>query len=388
MRPNSSKTLLRSAGWIALLVASHLLVLGIGQATNARANPIAVLPGAIPNLVEYSADELYDLAIEAEENAEWEQSLIYQSAYLGKLDAGQALSAKTRTELTHLRTTLSYARYYYRLGTEAYRDKNLVTRCLADAGVRWSYSVPPRPPAPLPARAPAPSSTRVRAPESLFSEEFNGPNLNPVFQEGLPDAAFRPNSDGRAIYDGAPMYSFDTWGGGAKYLRMFSNLNDTQRKGWRTSQVFNPGSRVFRLELRFNTRTQSRDMGIDQLLEVWLLDADNQHKHIRVTVFSDGFGANRLFAYTNTLISKGEERGFGFEDNKWYRLVITGSPNQTIKAAVLDDSGTKELVSLLVGSNLGAFPKGFRLGLSQSVGYPGGRYPTDVGIDWMRLTAE
>jgi hypothetical protein len=104
-------------------------------------------------------------------------------------------------------------------------------------------------------------------------------------------------------------------------------------------------------------------------------------------VFSDGYGANRLFAFTNTLISKGQERGFGFEDNQWYLLVITGSPNQIIKAAVYDDSGTKELVSLPVGSNLRSFPKGFRLGLSQSIGFPGGTYHTDVGIDWIRLTA-
>jgi hypothetical protein len=373
-------------GWIAVILVSHLLVFGFRQARGARAEAVNALPTDIPNLVAYSSDQLYDLAIEAERNSEWEQAMIYLSAYMGKQDENLANAYKTKTELSHLSTAYKYSRYYYTLGTEAKRDQNRISRCLAEANVRWSYAVPPRAPAPLPTRVPAPGSSRPRAPESLYNEDFSGPSLNNIFQEGLPNSVYRPNSSARASYAGAPFYAFQNWDG-ASFLRLYNRLDDTQRKGWSTSRVFNPGNRAFRLELRFNPFTQSRDRGIDQLLEVWLLDSDNQHKHIRATVFSDGYGANRKFAYTNTLISKGQESGFGFENNKWYRLVITGSPNQIIKAAIYDDSGTRELVSLPVGSNLRAFPNGFRLGISQSVGFPGGRYPTDVGIDWIQLTA-
>lgn len=399
MKHKAPWKIIRPAAWITIILLIHLLVFSL------RGSAVLAAPGAAIRVDNMNENQLFKQAFDAvaaaklghekqykppnNHQTKWSDAAIYLSAFLGRISVNEGGVQEARTYQSNLDEIEKYLDELILLGTDYQRYETIIVPCLSKAGVPnvRSSTTNVKAPSLLPTRAPAPSA-QTRAPGLLFSEEFNGPPLNKVFQSGLPDAVFRPNNNAFASYEGAPSYSFETWSGGAKYLRLNNSLNNTQRKGWRTSEAYNPGDRAFRLELRFNPRTQASDKGIDQLLEVWLIDANSQHKHIRVTVFSDGYGANRLFAYTNTLISKGEERGFGFEDNKWYRLVITGSPNENIKAAILDDAGTRELVSLITGSRSNAFPNGFRLGLSQSVGYPGGRYPTDVAIDWIRLTAE
>jgi hypothetical protein len=65
--------------------------------------------------------------------------------------------------------------------------------------------------------------------------------------------------------------------------------------------------------------------------------------------------------------------------------VLTGSKDQEIRAEVYDDDTGKALIEMVLGRDADLFNSGIRIGLIQFMGSPGGAYPTDVAIDWIRL---
>ena len=77
---------------------------------------------------------------------------------------------------------------------------------------------------------------------------------------------------------------------------------------------------------------------------------------------------------------------FTFSSKKWYRLALVGSPQQDVKAMLLDDS-EHVLMSFDFGHTMQSYPAGFRIGVSQSMGLPNAPYPTDAAIDWVKLSS-
>jgi hypothetical protein len=218
----------------------------------------------------------------------------------------------------------------------------------------------------------------------LFFDDFNGPIPNPVWQGPLPNAPYRFRSVD-AAYLGDSNFSFESLDG-STVIRLQNILDNTQRRGWSSSTVFAPDGPIV-LEARFNTLVQSRDTGIDELIEMWLLDADDLERHDFVALLAPGYGVGRDFTGASTITDSGTDIPFRFENNTWYRMVIRGSAAEGVRASVYADGGTEELTGVDFGHDLSVYPSGVRIGLSQSMGFPDGPYPTDVAIDWIRLTA-
>ena len=220
-------------------------------------------------------------------------------------------------------------------------------------------------------------------PSRVFFDDFDGPNLNPTWQGALPNAPYRFRS-ADAVYLGDSNFSFESLDG-STVIRLQNILSDTQRRGWSSSSVFSPKGPIL-LEARFNTLTQSATTGIDELMEMWLLDADNIERHDFVALLTPSFGVGRDFTGVSTITGAGTDVSFPFENNTWYRLVIRGSATQELRASLYGDSSREELIGVSFGHDLSAYPSGVRIGLSQSMGFPGAPFPTDVAIDWIRLT--
>src|SRR5947208_165295 len=80
---------------------------------------------------------------------------------------------------------------------------------------------------------------RAAADTTLFFDDFSGPTLSSSWQASLPtmnqeNAVFGPRP---ATYVGAPVYSFQTFGG-ASVIRMTETNSALTRRGWSTSTSF------------------------------------------------------------------------------------------------------------------------------------------------------
>lgn len=222
--------------------------------------------------------------------------------------------------------------------------------------------------------------------ETLFFDDFDGPTLNPIWQAGLPNAPYAFHASGSAaIYQGESNFSFQSLDG-SSVIRLQNILGDAQRRGWSSSTSF-PSEASIIYEARFNTLVQSFSTGIDELLEIWLLDSNNPDNYDIVALYAPGYGFYRNFTASSSITNVGLDTDFPFTNNTWYRMVISGSMTQEVRASVYDDAGTVELIGVNLGHNLGAYTSGFRIGISQSMGSPGFPFPTDVALDSVRLTA-
>jgi hypothetical protein len=217
----------------------------------------------------------------------------------------------------------------------------------------------------------------------LFVDNFDGPSLNPDWQAFLPDAPYRYLSV-PAVYLGASNHTFDTLDS-SSVIRLHNILDNTQRRGWSSSTVFAADAPIV-YEARFNTMVQSAETGIDELLELWLLDADNPERHDLVALSTPGYGVGRIFTAGSSITGQGLDTFFEFSNNTWYRMVIRGSQTEEVTASIYDDARTTELISIGFGHDLSAYPAGFRIGISQSMGFPDAPYPTDAAVDWVRLS--
>ena len=217
----------------------------------------------------------------------------------------------------------------------------------------------------------------------LLFDDFEGPNLNPIWQASLPNAPYRFGSV-KAIFLGESNFSFESLDG-SSVIRLQNILDNTQRRGWSSSTSF-PSDAPIVYEARFNTLVQSATTGIDELLELWLLDSDNPDNYDIVALSTPGFGRGRIFTSGSSVTGLGADVNFPFENNTWYRMVISGSPTQEVRASIYDDARSVELISVNFGHTLNAYTSGFKVGISQSMGFPNAPFPTDVAIDWVRLT--
>jgi hypothetical protein len=217
----------------------------------------------------------------------------------------------------------------------------------------------------------------------LLSDQFNGPGLNPVWQASLPSAPWRFGA-GIAAFQGESNFSFESLAG-ASVIRLHNILNDAERRGWSSAKSFAADAPIV-YEARFNTLVQSSTTGIDELLEIWLLDASNPDNYDLVALSTPNFGSSRIFTAGSSITNAGLDTDFPFDQNTWYRMVISGSPTQEVRGSIYNDARTVELIGVNFGHDLSAYASGFRVGISQSMGLPGGPAPTDVALDSVRLT--
>jgi hypothetical protein len=117
------------------------------------------------------------------------------------------------------------------------------------------------------------------------------------------------------------------------------------------------------------------------------LDSSIPDNYDKVALSAPDYGVDRIFASDSSITKMGLETDFPFTNNTWYRMVISGSMTQEVRASIYNDAATVELIGVNLGHNLSAYTSGFRIGLSQSMASPGSPFPTDVAIDWVRLTA-
>jgi hypothetical protein len=145
--------------------------------------------------------------------------------------------------------------------------------------------------------------------------------------------------------------------------------------------------------VRFNTLDIGSRTSIDELVEIWLLDAGDHNRFDEVGLSAPGYGSERVFTAYSSISNTGVDTGlisshFTFSSNTWYRLSLVGSPQQNVAAVLRDDSQTQVLMRFEFGHTMQSYPAGFRIGVSQSMGLPGRPSPTEVAIDYARLVRE
>ena len=203
-----------------------------------------------------------------------------------------------------------------------------------------------------------------------------------MWQGPLPDAPYRFLSVD-AAYLGDSNFSFESLGGDTA-IRLQNILDNTQRRGWSTSSIFSAEGPIV-LEARFNTLVQSASTGIDELIEMWLLDAGNLARHDFVALLAPGFGEGRDFTGASTITGAGVDRLFRFANDTWYRMVILDQPLKKFALPITRTAARRSWLGVSFGHALSQYPSGMRIGLSQSMGFPQSPFPTDVAIDWIRL---
>ncbi len=216
---------------------------------------------------------------------------------------------------------------------------------------------------------------------TTFFDDFAGPGLDPRWQPSLPNAG-AGNDPLIETYVGAPNYSFTTIGTNT-VMRMSNRFGPLQRRGWSSATAFR--GEHFHYEVRFNTLTQGSGTNIEGLIEIWVLDAANPKRFDTIALFVGSWGATRDLLVGSSIDNTNTIRPFNFQNNTWYRLVISAAANQGVRAALLSDAGV-ELTGFAFAHGASAFGSGFRIGLSQFVGTPGGPAPVDVAVDSAFLT--
>jgi hypothetical protein len=164
-----------------------------------------------------------------------------------------------------------------------------------------------------------------------------------------------------------------------------SFAGNAERRGWSSSTSF-PTDAPILYEARVNTLVQSLSTGFDELLELWLIDANDPNRYDIVALTAPGYDTVRYFAAGSTITDTGVDTPFLFTNNTWYRMVISGSRTQEVRASIYNDAGTVELIGVNFGHNLSAYTSGFKIGISQSMGFPNFVAPTDAALDFVSLT--
>jgi hypothetical protein len=188
-------------------------------------------------------------------------------------------------------------------------------------------------------------------------------------------------SFGPAAYVGAPTYSFQNLGG-SSIIRMNETLAPRQRVGWSTTAVYAPST--FTYEARFNTLNQSSATSIDAFLEIGLLDPSNTNHYDLISPFGGSRSTDRRFTTESGVDNAFTSSAFNYQNDTWYRLEIQGSAGQ-IHVSLNDDNGN-ELIGRNLAHGSSAYGSGFELILSQAMGIPTVNSPSDVGVDFVRLS--
>lgn len=220
---------------------------------------------------------------------------------------------------------------------------------------------------------------------TAFFDDFSGPTLNPIWQTNLPQNAYCGSFPGyaqTAYYLGAPNFGFQLLSS-SSVLRLTNQLPQLNRRGW--SSLTNFGGTNFYFEARYNTLNQSSTSSIDGFIEIWVIDAANSNRYDIVSPFGGNYDGGKYFFAGSTIDNTTFHPSFTYSNNTWYRLVLQSAPGANIRASIYNDTGT-ELIGQTFAHNGGAFPNGFKIGLSQAVGMAGGTYPVDVAVDHVLLS--
>lgn len=260
------------------------------------------------------------------------------------------------------------------------------------------------------------SARSANAQDYVFNDEFDG-YLNPNWRASLPDYEHHNPDRGDGIFSsfvthwaGSPQIQFGTLDG-ASVLRLNQLMAPLTHNGLLTQNVYKMNS--FRYEVRFNTLTQGPystnpavNHSIDGFIEIGLFDSADPARYDVVSLFGNRFNLERTFQANSGIDGSGNgwhhplnEDGttdpiirdggvvFDYQDNTWYRLVLTGGAGQNISAFLESDSG-QLLVAWVFAHDISGFPHGFRLSLSQYMGFPPQIFPVDVAVDYVRLTGQ
>lgn len=218
---------------------------------------------------------------------------------------------------------------------------------------------------------------------TLFSENFTGPTLNPLWVASLPTVTVAKGDYWPENYVGVPNYIFTTVSN-TPVLRMNTVLAPLQRAGWMLHTNFSASS--FRYEVRFNTLVQSPDTSIDAFIEIWVMDASDPTRYDIVSPFGSNSSTDLRFDAGSSITGFATDQSFQYQNNTWYRLVLHGATNENVRAAICDDNGN-ELIGCDLGHDTTAYPSGFTIALSQAINRPYNAEPTDVAVAWAKVTA-
>ena len=225
------------------------------------------------------------------------------------------------------------------------------------------------------------TGTRATAQTVLFTDDFSGPALKPIWQAYLPDAP--EGGDGTFIetYVGGPNYNLSSLDG-HPVLLLGNTLYPHTRTGW--SSITNFTAPDFRYEVRFNTLGQG-SISVDGFIEIWIMDATDSSRYDIAAPFGGNYGQSRCFFAGSSIDNVYNNLPFNFENNTYYRLVLESAPGQHVRGYVLSDSGT-ELIGWTFAHGASAFGSGFKIVLSQFMGSPAGPCDAVVAANYVKLT--
>jgi subtilisin-like proprotein convertase family protein len=218
---------------------------------------------------------------------------------------------------------------------------------------------------------------------AIFTDDFAGPGLNPMWQPSLPNAGTGASPTPVEAYAGAPAYSLVTLGTNT-VLRLSNTLNSQQRRGWSSAATF--GGQGFRYEARFNTLANQAWTNINGFIELWILDAANSNRFDVVSAAAGDAVTPPALLAGSSIDSTYNTLSFNYQTNTWYRLVLSAAPNQSVRASLLSDAGA-ELAGVAFLHGTAAYSSGFKIGLSQFMGTSAVPQMVDVALDYVRITS-
>src|ERR1039458_1883338 len=218
---------------------------------------------------------------------------------------------------------------------------------------------------------------------AIFTDDFAGPGLNPMWQPSLPNAGTGASPTPVEAYAWAPAYSLGTLGTNT-VLRLSNTLSARRRGGWSSAATF--GGQGFRYEARFNTLANQAWTNINGFIELWILDAANSNRFEVVSADAGDAGTPPALLAGSSIDSTYNTLSFNYQTNTWYRLVLSAAPNQSVRATLLSDAGA-ELAGVSFLHGTAAYNSGFKIGLSQFMGTSAVPQMVDVAVDYVRLTS-
>ncbi|MGE3241017.1 MAG: hypothetical protein AB7G28_15220 [Pirellulales bacterium] len=199
--------------------------------------------------------------------------------------------------------------------------------------------------------------------DGAFSHEWNS---SPGF----------PNVEG-VTFGGPPSTEFETLGSD-QILRMRTTQTALQRRGLVGSSLFDLNVGI--VEARINTLSQASGP-IDGLFDLWLMNADDRSKYVRVDLFN-AFGTVHLVRWSSS-IDGGGEIVPPWENNTYYRVQIIAGPNDNLEVRLKSDDLTTTLASHVFNHALSDLGTTFQIGFAQLMGVPQGAGINDVAVDYV-----
>jgi Immunoglobulin domain/Immunoglobulin I-set domain len=229
--------------------------------------------------------------------------------------------------------------------------------------------------------------TVFHASNFLFFDDFNGPDLSPIWQTNLP-AAWNGEFPAYPVptpYIGAPTFSFGLLNSNT-VLNLDSVIGPEQRVGWSSGTSFQTDS--FRYEARFNTEFFSPTTSVDGILEIWVMNTTNNNLYDLVSPFAQGGSFLFMFFSSGVDANYFNRFAYAFSENTWYRLALQALPGQNIRASLCDDNDN-ELMGFTFNHGASAFGSGFKIVIAQSVGEDVTQpFATTAAVDYVCLTSQ